>query len=94
MAKEILYSEEAAVLQDPLSDYEPIVYDSELHRALAEDTVDAVEARPCIRVEPTATVREAVAGHRHVPVLAIDGTSRGIISPRRVFDFIEKHFDE
>ena len=35
----------------------------------------------------------AVAGHRHVPVLGIDDRLMGVIGPRRVFDFVEKHFD-
>lgn len=33
----------------------------------------------------------AVAGHRHVPVLAMNGKVLGLISPRREFDFIEHH---
>ncbi|NNE01327.1 MAG: CBS domain-containing protein [Pirellulaceae bacterium] len=164
MTENTSMSGDAVEFKDPLSDYEPVAYDSELHRALAEDTVDALTSQPCIEVEPSATVGEAidrlhaanassllvvsdgkvvgiftgrdvlekvaeryanwadtavgevmtanptvvyqtdpvaialaaiaVAGHRHVPVLAIDGTSRGILSPRRVFDFIEKHFDQ
>lgn len=32
----------------------------------------------------------AVAGYRHVPVLDIDDQVVGVISPRRVFDFIHK----
>jgi CBS domain-containing protein len=34
----------------------------------------------------------AVAGHRHVPVLDMNEKVVGIVSPRRVFDFMEKHF--
>lgn len=33
----------------------------------------------------------AVAGYRHVPVLGIDSRVIGVVSPRRVFDFITKH---
>lgn len=150
--------------EDPLSDYEPIQYGSELERALAEETVDQMQTRPFAQVTPTTTVREAVqllhasqvasvlvvdeagtliglfterdvlervaerydrvasspvsdvmtsnptvvyetdpaaaaiaaiavAGHRHVPVLNMDGSVMGLISPRRAFDFIEKHQD-
>lgn len=35
----------------------------------------------------------AVAGHRHVPVLGMDGSVRGVITPRRVFDFVEQYFE-
>ena len=150
--------------EDPLSDYEPIEYDCEIERALAEETVDKMQTRPFAQVAPTATVQEAVellhgtnvasllvvdeagtlvglfterdvlervaerydrvaslpvrdvmtsnptvvyesdpaaaaiaaiavAGHRHVPVLGVDGSVMGLISPRRAFDFIEKHQD-
>ena len=34
----------------------------------------------------------AVAGHRHVPVLDMNEKVVGIVSPRRVFEFMEKHF--
>jgi CBS domain-containing protein len=34
----------------------------------------------------------AVAGYRHVPVLDIEEKVVGVISPHRVFEFIQKHF--
>ncbi len=42
----------------------------------------------------TALAAIAVAGHRHVPVLKVDATLDGIVSPRRVFHFLEKHFED
>ena len=36
----------------------------------------------------------AVAGHRHVPVLKVDATLVGIVSPRRLFDFLVDHLDD
>jgi signal-transduction protein with cAMP-binding, CBS, and nucleotidyltransferase domain len=157
-------SDEAADFEDPLSDYEPRVYECGLHRALAEETIGTLQSQPCIELEPTATVQAAIdalhqaktaslllvsegkvvgifterdvlekvaewyrdlaetpisevmtavptvvyetdpvalaveaiaiAGHRHLPVLTIHGNPSGILSPRRVFDFIEKHFAE
>ncbi len=156
-------NDDPAAFEDPLSDYEPVQYESELHRALAEESVDTIESQPFVQVKPSATIRQAiealhrakvssllvvdegsvvgilterdvlekvaeqypklaeaavsevmtanptviyetdpaaaalaavaVAGHRHVPVLGIDNTLHGIVSPRRVFDFIEKHYD-
>lgn len=149
--------------EDPLSDYEPREYASELKRALVEDTVDEMQCRPLLQIRPTATIRQAVqtmagsvtgslmvvdegrvigifterdvlervaeqfekwanrpvsevmttdptvvyetdpaaaavaaiaiAGHRHVPVVGMDDRLVGVVSPRRVFDFIEKHDD-
>lgn len=40
----------------------------------------------------TAVAGIAVAGHRHVPVLKMDGTVRGIVSPLRVINFIGQRF--
>ena len=44
--------------------------------------------------DPVAAAAAAisVAGHRHVPVLDLENQVQGIVSPRRVFDFMEKHF--
>ena len=36
----------------------------------------------------------AVAGYRHVPVLDIDENVVGVISPHRVFEFIQKRFTQ
>lgn len=46
--------------------------------------------------DPVGTVVAAiaVAGHRHVPVLKVDATLDGIVSPRRVFDFLEQYFED
>ena len=147
---------------DPLSDFEPVEYASELERAFAEDCVEAIEANPFLQIKPSTPVHEAVemlndsgvssllvvenerlvgifterdvlekiaeqyprlfeepvetfmtadptiiyqtdpaasaaaaiavAGHRHVPVLDLNEKVKGVVSPRRVFDFIEKHF--
>lgn len=148
---------------DPLSDYEPTQYESELHRVLAEETVGSMQSTPHTLVsadtpiaEATKTLRDlkvssllvvkddklvgifterdvlekaaeqfpkmadqpvsavmtsdplvvyetdpvgaslaaiAVAGHRHVPVLKMDGTVAGIISPKRVLRRLSGHLD-
>jgi signal-transduction protein with cAMP-binding, CBS, and nucleotidyltransferase domain len=146
---------------DPLSDFEPHEYSSELARAFAEDPIESVDSKPYLRVSRFTSVHEAVemlhdsgdssllvvdgerlvgifterdvlervvekypristqpvenfmttdptivyqsdpaaaaaaaiaiAGHRHVPVVDMDENIQGVISPRRVFEFIEKH---
>ena len=151
-----------SAFDDPLSDYEPVEYASELERAFAEETVDAIQLRPFAQISPSASVCEAiqalhesevssllvveegglvgifterdvlervveryrklsdtavsdvmttdptviyetdpaaaavaaiaVAGHRHVPVLGVDDTLLGVVSPRRVFEFAQKYF--
>ncbi len=147
--------------QDPLEDFEPKVYDDPLERALAEDKVTKINARPFTSVSPDATVQEAmrklgeldhacllveekgalvgvfsdrdvlkkvaleygevkdrpirefmtadpvfvyetdssaaaltvmaVLGFRHVPVLNLDDQIVGLISPRRVTEFLMSH---
>ena len=149
--------------EDPLSNYEPTEYPSELHRTLAEDPVSQLQSTPCLELEMDRSVREAtealhqakvssllvvddrqlvgifterdflekvadqypqlaekplqqvmttnptvvyesdpvgtavaaiaVAGHRHVPVLRMDGTVMGIVSPKRILRYLENHFD-
>ncbi len=148
--------------EDPLSDFEPAQYASELERALAEETVAKIQLKPYLQFSPDTSVNEAVRqlheskvasalvvddngnlvglfterdvlervaegferntkqpvsevmtseptvvyesdpaataiaaiaveGHRHVPVLDMDGKVLGLASPRRVFDFMVKH---
>ena len=149
--------------EDPLSDFEPAEYPSELHRALAEDTIAAIQFSPFIQVTAESSIHDAlqaleesksssllvvegeklvgifterdvlekvadrlpqlsdkpvrdvmtsnpsvvyetdpvgtavaaiaVAGHRHVPVLKIDGSVMGIVSPTRVLSFLEAKLD-
>jgi signal-transduction protein with cAMP-binding, CBS, and nucleotidyltransferase domain len=156
-------SSDPAEFEDPLSDFEPVVYASELHRVLGEETVDAVQSKPWTQVSVSATIAEAVvllheskvssllvvdgeklvgifterdvlekvadqfsklashpvgevmtsnptvvyetdpvgtavaaiavAGHRHVPVLKMDGSLLGIVSPKRVLSFLNPHLD-
>ena len=45
--------------EDPLSDYEPTEYPSELHRVLAEDSVSKVESTPFLKLEAECSIREA-----------------------------------
>lgn len=40
----------------------------------------------------TAIAAIAIAGHRHVPVLSLGDAVCGIVSPHRVFNFIERYF--
>ena len=150
--------------EDPLSNYEPAVYASELHRVLAEEPVSAIQSQPFVKVSVDASIQEAmqalsesevssllvvdkeklvgifterdvleniaehlpqlsstpvrevmtsdptvvyesdpvgtavaaiaIAGHRHVPVLRIDGSVLGIVSPRRVLECLNKHVHE
>ena len=154
---------DTADFEDPLSNFDPPQYASELERSLAEETAEAICCQPFFQIAPDAPicqaiefmseqrtacllvldegrpagvfterdvlekvaeqypklanrpVREvmtadpvvvyesdpaaaavaaiAVAGYRHVPVMGIDDRVIGMVAPRRVFEFVEKHFD-
>lgn len=46
--------------QDPLENYDPIVYEDNLHRALEEEKVSAIESQPFSCISPETTIAEAV----------------------------------
>ena len=83
--------------EDPLSDYEPLEYSSELEWALAEEPVRAITARPFLQVRPTASVRQAVqamAGSRSASLLVVDGESVvGIFTERDVLEKVAEQYD-
>ena len=35
----------------------------------------------------------AAAGYRHVPIVSADDTVMGMVSPRRVVEFLQQHFE-
>ena len=81
---------------DPLSDYEPAVYSSEIERILAEESVSAIQIRPFAQIEPTATVRQAVAMLHELKVaclLVIDGGEIvGIFTERDVLERVAEQY--
>ena len=156
-------SSRSSEFQDPLSDFEPIQYETKLKHVLAETTIDQMVATPYVAIQHNTRIRDAVktmsrrrtagllvldagklvgifterdvlervaeqfekladrpvsevmtveptvvydtdpvaaavaaisvAGHRHVPVLKIDGTLAGVLGPIRVFEFLDPHLD-
>ncbi|QDV40286.1 CBS domain protein [Stieleria neptunia] len=149
--------------EDPLSNYEPTQYRSELHRVLAEEAIDDMQSTPSAQVTVDTSIRGAtkmlselkvssllvvkgetlvgiftardvlekvaenyaeladqpvgevmsadptvvyetdpvgmalagiaVAGHRHVPVLKVDGSVLGIVSPKRVLRHLSPYLN-
>lgn len=154
---------EFETFEDPLSNYEPIEYESELHRVLAEDPATEITLDSDLRVEADTPIGEAIqtmhafqlscllvveegklvgifterdvlervserfpqlrndpvrsvmtpnptvvyecdpvgtalaaitdAGHRHVPLLSLDGVPLGILSPRCVLRLLDRYFN-
>lgn len=83
---------------DPLSDYEPDEYDSELEWALSEETVAAIQSRPYLQVRPTATVGQAVqamSGSRSSSLLVVDGGRVvGIFTERDVLEKVAEQYQK
>ncbi len=81
---------------DPLSNYEPAVYCDDLHCAMAEESVLAIESRPYAEVRPDTPVREAVETLNQLKVsclLVIDGGRLvGIFTERDVLENVAERY--
>lgn len=64
-------------------------------RVKSEPVANFMTTEPTIVYETdpsaTAVAAIAVAGHRHVPVVDLDERVKGVVSPRRVFEFMEHY---
>ena len=78
---------ERDVLEKVAGDY-PALADKPVQEVMTADPTVVYETDPV----GAAVAAIAVAGHRHVPVLKMDSTLYGIVSPRRVIQYLEKHF--
>jgi len=85
--------------QDPLENYDPPQYHDPLQRALAEETVTAVQSHPFTAISPDATVDEALwklAGKEIACLLVADDESKlvGVFSDRDVLNKVALEYDE
>ena len=91
-----LPSFETSDFDDPLSDYEPVEYASELESALGEETVGSIASKPVLQIRPTATIRHAVqamAACRSASLLVVKGGSViGIFTERDVLEKVAEQY--
>lgn len=84
--------------RDPLENYDPPVYSDSLERALAEEHVTAIEARPFSTIAANCSVHEALQkleGDEIACLLvAEDGKLVGVFSDRDVLDQVALEYDE
>ena len=84
--------------EDPLSNYEPPEYESELERALAEDPVTTIQSQPFIHVEAHCSVHEATRALYDAGVsslLVIENEKLvGIFTERDVLERVAEQFDK
>ena len=83
--------------QDPLENYLPKKYSDPLEKALAEESVAAIQHEPVATISPNATIAEAVkklAG-LHVACLLIEdeGQLFGVFSDRDVLDRVALEYE-
>ena len=84
--------------QDPLENYDPPKYDDPLEQALAEVPVSDIKATPVARIEPDATVEEAVRALSDLDVACLlvvqDERLLGVFSERDVLKQVAHRYDE
>jgi CBS-domain-containing membrane protein len=84
--------------KDPLSNYEPPVYPDELERALAEETVAAIQCKPYAEVSPDKSVYaalQALAGLRVASLLVVEhGKLVGVFTERDTLERVASRYRE
>lgn len=83
-------------LEDLPNSDQPIEYESELHRALAEDSVGAIQSQSCLQVRSSAPIRQAIqALHQsRVSVLLVVDDRRvvGTFTERDVLEKVAEQY--
>ena len=83
--------------QDPLENYEPKSYTDPVERALAEETVEAIQHQPFETISPDTTVSDAVRklSGLHIACLLVEADVKlvGVFSDRDVLDKVALEYD-
>lgn len=84
--------------QDPLENYDPRRYGGPLERALAEETVAAIQSTPYVSIPPEMPIHEALGrlAALHVACLLVEKDDRlvGVFTDRDALDQVALEFDE
>lgn len=84
--------------QDPLQNYDPKVYANVLEKALAEESVVAIQHRPVAVAAAKASIRDAISqlANLQVACLLIEDEGRlvGVFSDRDVLDKVALEIDQ
>lgn len=88
MSKRNRTAPDTSSFEDPLCDYEAVVHDDAMERALCEDPVTAIGCTPVLALPPDVTVRRAVTEMADANVASVivveDEKPVGIFSERDV----------
>lgn len=92
-----VFNSDPEVFVDPLSNYDPIEYPSELHRVLAEESVSAIESRPFVQVSSTTPIRDAVQSMYGLGISSLlvvrDQEVVGIFTERDILEKVAERFE-
>jgi CBS domain-containing protein len=83
--------------RDPLQNYDPKCYKDPLEKALAEETLAAIQCTPVVSIAPDAPVRAAVKTLAGMQVACLlverDGRLVGVFSDRDVLDRVALEYE-
>jgi CBS domain-containing protein len=98
MTNETIPKQQAEDFQDPLQNYDPKVYNDPLEKALAEETVGAIQSTPVAMVTPETPVHAALQtlARLKVSCLLIEDQSKlvGVFSDRDVLERVALEYDQ
>jgi CBS domain-containing protein len=84
--------------QDPLQNYDPKVYNDPLEKALAEETVAAIQSSPVVKVSPDTSVRQAIEAlaDLRVSCLLVEDAGKlvGVFSDRDVLERVALEYEQ
>ncbi len=92
------FNPDPEAFEDPLSNYEPTEYPSELHRVLSEGSVSEIELRPFLQVSSSTTIRDAIQSMHGYDVASLlvvtNGKVVGIFTERDVLEKVAEQYDK
>jgi CBS domain-containing protein len=98
MTNETIPKLQAEDFQDPLQNYDPKIYSDPLEKALAEETVGAIQSTPVAMVTPETPVHAALQtlARLKVSCLLIEDQSKlvGVFSDRDVLERVALEYDQ
>lgn len=91
-------ADEPEAFQDPLQNYEPKVFRDSLEKALAEESVAAIQYRPVAMIAPDTPIDKAVEKLASLQVACLlveeEGRLVGVFSDRDVLDKVALEFEQ
>jgi len=98
MSNDVSPTNEPEEFRDPLQNYDPKSYKDPLEKALAEETVTAIQCTPVATISPDTPVHAAVKTLAGMQVACLlveqDGRLAGVFSDRDVLDHVALEYEQ